>query len=201
MDDDHEFPDGHWQAVVQAVQEDPLAVWTIGEYYSWAEAKLPGPCCGEVQPRGFSAPPKNLDNSMAISDGATIYPKSVLQQHRMLDYFPFGKSYLEFGARLKANGIRLRHLPTTFIIHHIQEVGRSYQAEVLDSQTGFLAAALTYGIYFPTQIKALECWSYFTMLAVRNSLLRRKNAFGAQEWKQIVKLYFEQRRAFLAQKI
>jgi glycosyltransferase involved in cell wall biosynthesis len=199
MDDDHEFPPGHWGAVERAVAQDPDAAWTIGEYYSWPEARLPAPRCGEIQPRGFSLPPASDENSMAVSDGATIYPARVLQQHRMIECFPFGKSYLEFGARLRASGVRLRHVPDTFILHHLHEMGRSYEAGVLDVQTGFLAAALAYGVYAPSVTKSLECWIYFTALAVRNHLSARKNVFALREWKEAAALFFKFRRAYRQQ--
>ncbi len=198
MDDDHELPPGHWEAVEAAVAADPAAVWSISEFLDPSQVVLPVPPVGEIKPRGFSAPPEDLDASMSIADGASVYPRAVLQAHRMIDCFKFGKSYLEFGARLKALGFRLRHLPTTYILHHA-EVGRSFDAAVVDVQTGFLAAALAYGAYFPSFLKSLECWTYFTAVALENSLFRRANTLTLREWRCVLRLFFAFRRAYRLQ--
>ncbi|MBV9998715.1 MAG: glycosyltransferase family 2 protein [Verrucomicrobia bacterium] len=204
VDDDHEFPTGHWRRVRDAIAADPEAVWVIGEYYGWAQVKEPVPVAPEVQPRGFSLPPRNPDASMAISDGATVYPRRVFAENRMLERFVFGSVYLEFGARLKARGYRIRHLPTTYIIHHSGPV-RSYDLPLVQVQTAFLAAALTYGVYFPSWRAILECWGYFTLRALANQvhlLLKGteacKDRFGMVAWWKTAQLYLHYRALFLS---
>ena len=34
MDDDHEFPSGHFEECLKALQIDPESIWIIGEYFS-----------------------------------------------------------------------------------------------------------------------------------------------------------------------
>jgi glycosyltransferase involved in cell wall biosynthesis len=203
-DDDHEFPVDHWRRVREALTADPEAVWVIGEFYSWSEVREPFPAVPEIQPRGFSSQPKNPNASMAISDGATIYPCRVFSENRMLERFIFGSVYLEFGARLKARGYRIRHLPTTYIIHHSVAV-RSYNLPLVQIQTAFLAAALAYGVYSPSWRARLECWGYFTLRALANQarvVLKDaaacKDVFGWAAWWETVRLYRHYRELFLS---
>lgn len=202
-DDDHEFPGDHWLRVREAVAVDPGAVWVISEFTSWAEVREALPIVPEIQPRGFSSAPRNLDASMAISDGATVYPRQILLENPMLERFLFGSVYLEFGARLKARGYRIRQITTTYIIHHAAEVRRSYDLPSVETQTAFLAAALAYGVYFPSWIKMLECWIYFTGRAFINQLRAPKQGtstqtFGVVAWWEAAGLYRHYRRLFRA---
>lgn len=194
-DDDHEFPPDHWRRVREAVTADPEAVWVIGEFYDWSQVKEPFPAVPEIQPRGFSSQPENPNASMAISDGATVYPRRALSENRMFERFLFGSVYLEFGARLKARGYRIRHLPTTYIIHHSVAV-RSYNLPLVQVQTAFLAAALAYGVYSPSWRAMLECWGYFSLRALVNQMRivitgagGCKDAFGLAAWWDSVRLY------------
>jgi glycosyltransferase involved in cell wall biosynthesis len=205
VDDDHEFPTDHWQRVREAVAADPEAVWVIGEFYDWSQVKEPFPAVPEIQPRGFSFPPQNPDASMAISDGATVYPHRALSENRMLERFLFGSVYLEFGARLKARGYRIRQLSTTYIIHHFVGGRRSYDLPLVQVQTAFLAAALAYGVYCPSWRAMLECWGYFTLRAVTNQarvLLKGAGAckqdFGLAAWWETARLYRHYRALFLS---
>lgn len=205
VDDDHEFPKNHWRRVREAVATDPEAVWVIGEFYDWAKVREPFPAVPEIQPRGFSFPPKNPDASMAISDGATVYPRRVFAENRMLERFLFGSVYLEFGARLKARGYRIRQLSTTYIIHHFVEGARSYDLPLVQVQTAFLAAALAYGVYSPSWRAILECWGYYTSLALANQARAalkgaavRKDTFGLTAWWEIARLYRHYRELFLS---
>jgi GT2 family glycosyltransferase len=205
VDDDHEFPTDHWRRVREAVAADPEAVWVIGEFDDWNKVKEPFPAVPEIQPRGFSFPPKNPDASMAISDGATVYPRRALSVNLMLERFLFGNVYLEFGARLKARGYRIRHLSTTYIIHHFIEGRRSYDLPLAQVQTAFLAAALAYGVYSPSWRATLECWVYFTLRALTNQARvvpkgtrACKDTFGLTAWWETVRLYHHYRELFLS---
>ena len=141
---------------------------------------------------------------MAISDGATIYPRQVFTENRMLERFLFGSAYLEFGARLKARGYRIRQLSTTYIIHHFVEGRRSYDLPLVQVQTAFLAAALAYGTYFPSWRAMAECWCYYTLRAfvnqVRLSLngAGAKDTFGLAAWWETARLYQHYRDLFLS---
>jgi glycosyltransferase involved in cell wall biosynthesis len=166
MDDDHEFPENHFQTIHRVLESDPNSIWTIGEY--WEE---PTPSStfyppGEIQPRGFSKLPPNLDDCFAISDGAAIYPRQVFENHRFLEVFKFGSLYLEFGARLKALGYRIRYFPDTYIIHHYIAEKRSFNDKNMQRKTAFLSAYLTYSNYFFSMLKKIECLSYFTMISL-----------------------------------
>jgi len=172
MDDDHEFPEDHFQILEAVVKADPLSIWILGEsHYDQIDsttgiAHLPG----EIQPRGFSQLPRDLDDTCAISDGATIYPRAIFSSHHYLELFKFGNLYLEFGARLKALGYRIRYCPKTYIIHHYIHDKRSFNDQKMQQQTAFLAALLTYGCYLPNFFKYVECLSYFSLIGLISTL-------------------------------
>lgn len=128
MDDDHEFPEGHFEQCILAIQSDPQSIWIIGEYLpEEKEKQIPPPCPGQLHPRGFSYTPEETQNCWAISDGASIYSREIFNQGiRYIEYFKFGASYLEFGSRLHWLGYRIRHLDNTYIIHHFDRNNRSY---------------------------------------------------------------------------
>ncbi|MGE5944865.1 MAG: glycosyltransferase family 2 protein [Flavobacteriales bacterium] len=123
MDDDHEFPENHIKDCMEAIQLDDKAIWVIGEYYPWdKERPIPSPAPGQLHPRGFSYAPSQNDEYFAISCGATIYPISVVEQNILnSEAYQFGKLYLEYGLRLKAKGYNIKHLSSTYVIHHIDE--------------------------------------------------------------------------------
>jgi glycosyltransferase involved in cell wall biosynthesis len=128
MDDDHEFPVGHWAACQRAVQADPTSIWIIGEIVPSENLMNPDECPGELHPRGFSVPPTDRDRTWAIADGASIYPASLFREDelRFSESFRFGASYLEFGSRLYALGYRIRYLAGTHIVHHADFANRSF---------------------------------------------------------------------------
>jgi glycosyltransferase involved in cell wall biosynthesis len=121
MDDDHEFPENHIKNCLEAIQQDPDAIWTIGEYCPPDENRsLPAPIPGQLHPMGYSYSPANMNTYFGISCGATIYPNKVVIKNILnLEVYKFGVVYLEYGARLFSNGFRFRHLDKTFVIHHV----------------------------------------------------------------------------------
>jgi len=131
MDDDHEFPIGHMSACLTAVQTDPDSIWIIGEFLVGEEGKNEKkvPCPGQLHPRGFSVTPPDTQNCWAISCGGTIYPREVFFDKSIdqSEEFKFGAVYLEFGSRLHFLGWRIRHLDSTYLIHHFDPKNRSYQ--------------------------------------------------------------------------
>ena len=127
MDDDHEFPPGHWERCEEAVARDPEAVWIIGEVIPSIPGMSPDECPGELHPRGFSVPPRDPDDTWAIADGASIYPAHLFRSGiRFAERFRFGASYLEFGSRLHRLGYRIRYLPGTHVVHHADFANRSF---------------------------------------------------------------------------
>jgi glycosyltransferase involved in cell wall biosynthesis len=125
MDDDHEFPAGHWQRCIEATAADPEAIWVIGE--TIPSLGVTSECPGELQPRGFALPPRDPDHTWAIADGASIYPAGIFRAGIVFsEAFRFGSSYLEFGSRLHALGYRIRCLRGTLVIHHADFDNRSF---------------------------------------------------------------------------
>ena len=182
MDDDHEFPEGHFDVVNQAVKRDPKSIWIIGEYgeYPTASSQLGLP--GEIQPRGFSGPPQDYDDCFAISDGAAVYPRPIFDTHHYLEVFSFGNLYLEFGARLKALGYRIRFCPDAYVIHHYIQNGRSFNDVKVEQKSSFLSSYLTYNCYFPNPFKIMECLSWFACNALLNSLKKDTGSFNISDF-------------------
>ena len=143
---------------------------------------------GEIQPRGFSNLPKNLDDCFAISDGACVYPRKIIENHRYLEAFKFGNLHLEFGARLKALGYRIRYYPKTYIIHHLIPDNRSFNNKNLQRKSAFLAAYLTYGIYFPNLFRKIECISYFLVVSILNIIRLSYDSFNPLDFWQTWRL-------------
>lgn len=166
MDDDHEFPEEHFQIVQTLVASDPASIWIMGEYWEQPTPSSVFHLPGEIQPRGFSKLPCNLDDSFAISDGASIYPRQIFENHRYLEVFKFGSLYLEYGGRLKALGYCIRCCVKTYIIHHYVPEKRSFNDEGLQCKSAFLASYLTYSYYNKNIIKKVECLSYFLIISL-----------------------------------
>ncbi|SRR5579883_640983 len=200
MDDDHEFPENHFQIIYKILDSYPNSIWIIGEYWEQPTPFSTFYPPGEIQPRGFSKFPSNLDDCFAISDGATIYPKQVFENHRFLEVFKFGSIYLEFGARLKALGYRIRYCPDTYIIHHYIPGKRSFNDENLEIKSAFLAAYLTYSCYLPNLLKKFECLSYFLFISLLTSLKLKNYYLSIFDFWSIVVLCKSYEKSFLLRK-
>ena len=149
MDDDHEFPDGHWARCEEAVAEDPDSIWIIGEHVPLSGHFNLVP--GALHPRGFSVMPPDPDHTWALSDGASIFPASVFAAGvRYSEAFRFGASYLEFGSRLYRLGYRIRHLPGTWVIHHADAATRSFHDREEDLAAKVFATLSHSFAYQPT---------------------------------------------------
>jgi glycosyltransferase involved in cell wall biosynthesis len=152
MDDDHEFPDGHIGVCLSAIRHDPESVWFIGEFLvgeAVTARRVPSP--GQLQARGFSTEPSDPQACWAIADGATIYPRKVFDRgQRFAEYFSFGAAYLEFGSRLHWLGYRLRHLASTYIVHHYDPASRSSMNPDVDLASRVFALLCHSSIYQPT---------------------------------------------------
>lgn len=158
MDDDHVLPEGHLKQCLEAIYSDPKSIWTTGEI-----GFIDGKYCGtsatatQLYPSGVSGLVTNVDDNWAIADGSTIYPKEVFQQgHRMVEWFPFGSSYLEFGAYLYYRGFRSRCIPGALVEHYANKniLKRKKDMCVIESQ---LYASICFNIYFkPNYILAAK---------------------------------------------
>jgi glycosyltransferase involved in cell wall biosynthesis len=122
MDDDHTFPEAHFERCAEAVASDPEAFWSTGEIalvdgrYFGASERAP-----QLHPAGVGGPVADPDNNWAISDGSTLYPRSVFERGcRMIDAFGYGASYLEFGAFLYRRGYRGRCVAGAPVEHHAE---------------------------------------------------------------------------------
>lgn len=188
MDDDHEFPENHFQIIQKVVESAPNSIWIIGEYWEQPTSSSTFYPPGEIQPRGFSKLPRNFDNCFAISDGSAIYPKEIFEHHRYLEVFKFGSLYLEFGARLKALGYRIQYCPATFIIHHYLPGERSFNDNALQRKTAFLSAYLTYSCYYLSLAKQAECLSYFLLISLLTTLKIKNYYFTVADFWQIWRL-------------
>jgi glycosyltransferase involved in cell wall biosynthesis len=158
MDDDHEFPVGHIQACLEAIESDPETIWTIGESYpDGPKLHLPVPIPGQLHPRGFSAKPNDMLDYYGISCGATIYPRSVVDKGILnLELYAFGMLYLEYGARLVNNGYRIGFLDSTYVVHHYDEKNRSVSSlNILNS----------------ARIFSMIMFSFYHKRSLRNRLL------------------------------
>ena len=163
-DDDHEFPRDHFRLCLDAVRSDPCAIWIIGEYCPPVDTigKCVPPCPGQLHPRGFSEAPLDVQNSWALSDGASIFPRLVFDRGlRYADRFMFGAAYLEFGSLLHAYGFRIRHLEGTYVIHHYNARTRSFMSDDIELGSRLFAMLCHSFIYQPTLnnrlLTSLEC--------------------------------------------
>ncbi len=158
MDDDHEFPRDHFDECLKAIACDPQSVWIIGEFLPAQKIKAIPDCPGQLNPRGFSTTPPDTQACWAISDGASMYPRSIFEAgiHYIADY-KFGAAYLEFGSRLNWLGYRLRHLNSTYIIHHYDPNTRSFLDLSIDLASRFCAMLCHSYIYQPTMLNKALC--------------------------------------------
>lgn len=170
MDDDHEFPEQHFEILQRVVESDPDSVWVLGEYLEQPspDSILYPP--GEMQPRGFRRPLQNPDDCFAISDGATIYPRHIVTQYPFLERLKYAGE-AEYGARLKALGYRIRYCDQTYIIHHcLNDGGASFEDKARLLHSLFIGSYLTYSCYLPNFWQRLECLLYFLAKALQSEL-------------------------------
>ncbi len=149
MDDDHEFDEGHLENCIEAVCSDPRSIWTSGEIgFINGEYCGTSPTANQLYPSGVGGEVTDVDDNWAIADGATIYPKEVFDRgYRMVEWFPFGSSYLEFGAYLYYHGFRSRCILGELVKHYADEatVKRQNNISVIESQ---LYASLCFNLFF-----------------------------------------------------
>lgn len=122
MDDDHTFPEEHFDVVERWVKNHPQDVLVIGEFNpKQLPVAPPPPIPGQLHPRGYSISPRRLADYYGISCGGSVYPRSIFDSgYRFEESFLFGSSYLEFGSLLKSKGYTMRFIDDTFLIHHFE---------------------------------------------------------------------------------
>jgi glycosyltransferase involved in cell wall biosynthesis len=150
MDDDHEFPDGHFAACHRALESAPGCVWVVNEVIpGYSDSRwVPPP---QLHPRGYSATPPPGTSMWSIADGATIYPRWIFAHgEEFAEDFPFGASYLEMGSRLYWLGVQIRHLGDTYVIHHYDPRTRSYADERTERAARYFAMVCHSWLYQPT---------------------------------------------------
>ncbi len=149
MDDDHMFPEGHFELCEQAVASDPESFWSTGEtgfidgkFYAAVDRAL------ELQPSGVGALAHSYDDNWAVADGSTVFPVEVFRRGcYMVEEFGFGSNYLEFGVYLYRVGFKGRSVRGAAVEHYagFETLGR------LDTPTGAESrffASLCYNLYF-----------------------------------------------------
>lgn len=152
MDDDHEFPEGHMERCLEAVTNDPVSIWTTGEVGLIEGQQLwYAETANQLCPSGVGGRVMNVNDNWSISDGSTIYPRTVFDRgHRMFEEYRYGSSYLEFGAYLYRHGFRSRCIRDTIVIHHANL--ETIKRDTLDAITSRLFASLCFNIYFRRNI-------------------------------------------------
>lgn len=140
-DDDHEHPPGYFAACLDAATREPATVWCLGEIIPGTGKVWGTP--GQMNARGSSSAPSNLEATWAWSDGATICPAALFEAGlRFYEGFPFGWSYLEFGCRAHSLGWKIKILQGTGVIHHFHESGRSFDSKDMDNISRYFALIL-----------------------------------------------------------
>jgi len=197
MDDDHEFPENHFEKCISSVQSDPSSVWIIGEYSPNQKVlDKPHPCPGQLHPRGFSVTPKDTQNCWAISDGASIYPIEMFKRGiKYTDSFKFGYAYLELGSRLHWLGYRVRHLDSTFVIHHFDVNNRSFMIKSVDLSSKFFAM-LCHSFIYQTSVKN----KFFSIMEICKKIIIH-NFIGVYSLYKALKVFRVQTKHSMSKKM
>lgn len=186
MDDDHTLPPDHLALCLEAVGRDPQAIWTTGEtgyidgkYFDHADT------ASQLHPAGVGCAVGDPDDNWAIADGSTIYPREIFDRgFRMVEEFPYGMSYLEFGALLYRHGIRSRCVRGAEVEHHAE-----METVLRDHPESRLFASLCYHLYFrPSRLRALR---YLLPILARQPALARSlgrlRRMAEERWRALSK--------------
>jgi hypothetical protein len=174
MDDDHLFPEGHFELCEQAVASDPRAFWSTGEigyidgrFYASVDR------ASELQPSGVGGLAGNYDDNWAVADGSTTYPMEIFQKGLlMVEEFGFGSSYLEFGAFLRHAGYRGKCVRGAVVEHYAGEE-TLHRGKSVGGAESRLFAILCYNLYFRRNLvlAARHCLSQILWHGPRGRLL------------------------------
>lgn len=125
-DDDHTHPPGFVRTIVNAVELDPEAIWTVSERSpDYPEAALLIP--GELRSNGTVGPLEVATCSAAIACGSSVYPRKVFVLGLRCDEtYAFGGLWYLWGHQLRRAGFRIRHSADTFVWHHTESSAPRY---------------------------------------------------------------------------
>ena len=192
-DDDHEHPVDFLERCLAALQTDPRSAWCLGEVYSWNEIQNGWGVPGELTMDGASNMPRDTSDTWAWSDGATLCPRQVFQSGLLFsEAFRFGSSYLEFGCLLHSAGHKIRILKNTGVIHHMNQVGRSYQIPVEESAATYFALLMLARVYQPCNRHLARLLVYFAKQIIRQPVTCMKALPWALREKRKRTLWFHQ---------
>lgn len=154
IDDDHKIPENHIYKSLKFIKFDKKSIWSIGEKYPFKPSyknRIIYP--GELNNRGFSSSVINVNDSIALAMGSSIFPK-VFFNHRnfYIDKYPFGSIWLEYGARIKMLGFKIRIIPNLFVSHYLIEHRRSFNSSKLNLETKFFVIFF-YNLIYKKNIK------------------------------------------------
>ena len=140
-DDDHTHPPDFVASIIACIQQDPQAVWTVGERPG-GRPEAPIGIPSELRRNGTIGPPEDPAHSAAIACGSTVYPRAVFDRGLRCDetYF-FGGLWHLWGHQLRRAGFRIRHCAATFVWHHTE----SSDGRLNDAQ--WAAAQIECGLY------------------------------------------------------
>jgi glycosyltransferase involved in cell wall biosynthesis len=167
-DDDHEHPSDLLEKCLAALWEDSNSAWCLGEVLSWEEVLQGWRVPGELHVRGAPRPPTGVSNTWTWSDGATLCPKRVFDSGLLFcEAFRFGWSYLEFGCLLHSIGQRIRILQNTGVIHHLNQVGRSFKIPIEECAADYFAVLMLARVYQPSKKHLVLLLFYFLKQIIR----------------------------------
>jgi hypothetical protein len=167
----------------------------LGEVLSWEDIPQGWRVPGELLMRGAPQVPTDTSNTWAWSDGATLCPRRVFDSGLLFcEAFRFGQSYLEFGCLLHSVGQRIRILKNTGVIHHLNQVGRSFQIPVEECAASYFAMLMLARVYKPSNKHLALLVIYFLKRVVRQPVIffrafpwalreKRKRTEWFQQWK------------------
>ena len=188
MDDDHEFPPRHLALVADAVASSPADIWVIPERTKVDHFQAIHPP-SQLGPSGYGYPPVDPDDCWAIADGCTVYPADIFQSRiLMMEEWPFGQAYLEFGARLHfLHGRKCRLVNGTHVIHHFEPGLRQAHHRRIEGASAAYAALAFSWRYQP------RLGNQFATVFRLGLFLLKRGWFGWQSIRWGSKVYFENR--------
>jgi glycosyltransferase involved in cell wall biosynthesis len=161
IDDDHVIPKNHIYKCLKFIKLDNKSVWSIGEKHPKKPSyndKIIYP--GELNNRGFSSKARNVESSIALACGTSIYPREIFDNGIFyIEKYPFGVTWLEYGARLRMLGFNIRIMPNIFVNHYYIGNKRSYNSLKLNLETKFFVIFF-YNIIYKKNIKNIALGIY-----------------------------------------
>lgn len=100
----------------------------------------------------------------------SVPARFLIQDCAFSEGFRFGASYLEFGCLLHSVGRRIRILTTTGVIHHMNQVGRSYEIPIEQRAASYFAVMMLAQVYQPGVKHLVLLAVYFLKEMVRQPL-------------------------------